>query len=299
MKKPTAILCGDSHLRSDQPLCRNDDFFEVQLYKTKWLRKLQQKYNCPVLSSGDTFHKWKPDLYLLQLIIKYLPECFITIPGNHDLPSHNLDLFDKCGLNILEVAGIATVLFDKKYDLKNNINIWPFPWGIKPTPISSSISGINVALCHTMTYARRKPWPDCKDLGATSLLKQMKGFDLVVVGHNHKSFVVEHEGRLLVNPGSLSRQTADQADHKPRIYLWYAEDNHVEPVFVPIKENVINRSHINHQNEREERISAFVSRIKRDAEVSLSFVDNIHQALAQNRIRTGVKKLVLEAIDDP
>ena len=296
MKKVTVIICADLHIRDDQPICRTDDFLAVQTRKLKWLSELQRKHNCPILDSGDLFHHWKPSPSLLSYAINNLPDEIVTVPGNHDLPSHSMELYEKSGLAVLQAAGKVEVLIDKEYTIGDTaITVSPFPWGYEivshtPTPYRK------IALCHVMTYQGRKPYPGCKDPGAGALLRNTKGYDLIITGHNHTPFIIEDEGRLLVNPGSLMRTTAAQIDHKPRVYLYYAEDNTVEPVFVPIEDNVITREHIDNTEQRDGRIDAFISRLSDEVETGLSFEHNLESYFSKNRIRQGVQDLVWVAV---
>ena len=298
MKKVTAIITGDMHLRDDQPVCRTDDFLAAQTRKLKWLSELQQEYNCPILDAGDLFHYWKPSPALLRYAINNLPDNMITIPGNHDLPSHSMELYEKSGLAVLQAAGKVEVLIDKPSGIREAL-FHPFPWGSEITPLDTDYIRKdirNIALCHIMTYQGRKPFPGCKDPGAGALLRNTKGYDLIITGHNHTPFIIEDEGRLLVNPGSLMRTTAAQIDHKPRVYLYYAEDNTVEPVFVPIEDNVITREHIDTTEHRDGRIDAFISRLSDEVETGLSFEHNLESYFSKNRIRQGVQDLVWSAV---
>ena len=292
--KPTAILTADIHLRDDQPVCRLDNYWEAQARKIQWLRDLQKQHNCPVLDAGDLFHKPKPLPFLLQWAIRNMPD-MVTVEGNHDQSCHNSDLFEKTGLAVLEAAGVAHVItHDDLYESPSSFSVQGFPWGTELYGVPRRTKR-QVALMHIMTYTGRSPFPGCKDPGAAALLDKMSGFDLVVTGHNHTPFVVEREGRFLVNPGSLMRSTADQADHLPRVYLWYAEDNHVEPVYVPIEFGVVSREHLTAPEEREERLSAFVSRLTNDIEVGLSFSQNMERRLSRNRVRARTKEIIQEA----
>lgn len=299
MKKTvTAIITGDIHLREDQPVCRTDDFFAAQTRKLKWLSELQQQHNCPILDAGDLFHHWKPSPALLRYAINNLPDGMVTVPGNHDLPSHSMELYEKSGLAVLEASGKVEVLFGKPSGIKEAL-FHPFPWGADIISLDSDYlrkDVRNIALCHVMTYQGRKPFPGCKDPGAGALLRNTKGYDLIITGHNHTSFVIEDEGRLLVNPGSLMRSTAAQTDHKPRVYLYYAEDNTVEPVFVPIEEGVITREHIDITEHRDDRIDAFISRLSDEVETGLSFEHNLESYFSKNRIRQGIQDLVWESV---
>lgn len=292
MKTPTAILCSDIHLREDQPICRLDEFWEVQTRKIQWLYDLQEKYDCPVIDAGDLFDKWKPSYYLLRWAILNLPNQFITVWGNHNLPYHSMDLYEKSGLGVMHASGAIKVLRgNAAYDI-GTMTIHAFPWGAPPEPAKRS-GNFNVALMHIMTYnSRRLPYPGCKDLSAMDLLDKMDGYDLIVTGHNHKSFVVDDGKCLLVNPGSLTRQTVDQIDHEPCAYLWYADERRVEPVYVPIEQNVITREHITKEEERENRFEAFVERANNDFELSLSYEKNLETYFSQNRVRSKVKEMV-------
>jgi len=88
------------------------------------------------------------------------------------------------------------------------------------------------------------------------------------------------------------RTTADQADHKPRVYFWYAQENRAEPIFLPIEENVIDRSHIDMAEAKDERIEAYVSRLSEELEIGLDFQGNLETYFRSNRTRKGVQDKV-------
>ncbi len=293
-KKPSAILTSDWHLREDQPLCRTDDFWEAQRAKLEFISELQAKYDCPVIHAGDLFHHWKPSPRLLSFAIDHLPknsggcwdeeDCptFQTVYGQHDLPQHNLGLADKSGVATLEKANRLEVLKGIHYGQPpGEFNTW-FNRG--------------VLVWHKMTWVGKSPWPGCTDPSAEELMEEYQ-YSLIITGDNHKSFVVEKDGRLLVNPGSITRQTADQATVKPKVYLWYAKTNTVEPVYLPIKRDVISRAHIEHKAQRDSRIEAFISRLDGEWEAEISFEENLKRFAAKNRIRKSVMQLIQEAIE--
>jgi len=278
-KKPDAILCGDFHLREDQPTCRTDDFQQAQWKKVSFVHHLQRQYDCPVIHSGDLFNHWKPSPFLLSQTIIHLPNNFQTIYGNHDLPQHNLDLAIKCGIYTLAEAGKLTIL---PY----------YHWG--ETPIRLSEARVKIGVWHVMTHVGKVPF---ESTPAERLLKKYDWFDLLLTGHNHQSFVVDWEGRLLVNPGSLTRQTADQIDHRPCVYLWYADTNTVEPVYLEIDKDVITREHIERAEKRDERIEAFVERLDTEFEAGVSFEENLEEFERKNKVRKSVMDIVYKAIE--
>jgi hypothetical protein len=151
---------------------------------------------------------------------------------------------------------------------------------------------------HVTTYQEKENWMDTVGaMSARAILKKYPQFKLILTGDNHKPFVEEYQGRLLVNPGSMLRTSASQVDHKPRIYLWHAIDNTVTAVYLPIQTGIISREHIDLKDQRDERIDAFVSRLDDTWKASLSFEQNLELFKAQNKIRTSVMDIVYKSIE--
>lgn len=286
--KVSAILTGDWHLREDTPVCRTDDFESAQWKKVDYISELQRLYYCPVFHSGDLFNHWKPSPYLLAMTIQHLPNEFFTIYGNHDLPQHNLELSNKCGINVLLWS--------------NKLGILPGThWNMKPEDFKHleliKIGNKKVLVWHTMAYQGKLPWPGCSDPLAAGLLRKYPQYDLILLGHNHKPFVETYEGRLLLNPGSIMRQEAGQMDYRPAVWLWYAESNTVEPVYLPIEEGVISREHIASTEQRDERIDSFITKLNGDWSATMSFEDNLEEFKKSNSVRKSVMDIVYQALE--
>jgi len=287
-KKVSAILCADFHLREDIPVCRTDDFQEAQWKKVIFIKDLQHKHNCPVVHAGDLFNHWKPSPALLTKTMQYLPKQFITIYGNHDLPQHNLELAYKCGIRVLEEAGKIKVLGGCH-------------WLQTPTGRSSLFFpriDRKALVWHVMTYEGNSPWPGCTDTPANKLLRQYSNYDFILTGHNHKCFIQKDGKRILLNPGSLTRQAIDQVEHRPSVFLYYAETNTVERIYLPIEKEVMSRAHIDVKECRDARIEAFVERLNTEWQKGVSFEENLEHFLANNDITDPVIKVIEKAIDN-
>lgn len=285
-RKPSLILCSDFHLREDTPTCWMGDFQMEQWLSVSFVNKLQEKYKCPVIHAGDLFHHWKPSPWLIAQAIDLLPKEFHTIYGQHDLPQHNWELRGKSGLNALRVANKVTVLDGTHFGKE---------------PIASSLfvperyNGILV--WHHLTYIN-PPFPGATGGNARSILKKYDWADLIVTGDNHQSFYTTYEGRILVNPGNLTRQVADQADFQPRVALWYAETNTIEWVNIPIQQGVITREHLEKKEERDERLSAFIEKLDSDYEIGLSFEQNLETYFGANDTPPDVKQIIYKSIEN-
>lgn len=307
----TFIFTADWHLTDSQPICRTDDYQKAQWKKIVFIKELQEKHNIPVLLAGDLFDKWKVSPRLESSAIRNLPNGILAIPGQHDLKNHNLNLIKETSINVLGSAEKIVLHTDNsssitvhdvdptKSFLSGRMHTYPYGVPIKPLDDDpSQQKGVrNIALAHQLTYVGRT-WPGNTSSNARKLLRSLPGYDLIIIGDNHKTFVVEEEGRLLVSPGSLMRMSADQSDHKPCVFLYYAEDNHVEPVYLPIEQGVINRDHLVRKQEKDKRIQAFVEKVRNQKNLGLNFKENLKTYFRDNKTDKQVEKLVWESLEE-
>jgi DNA repair exonuclease SbcCD nuclease subunit len=286
-KEVDAIFAADIHLRDTQPIARTDDYWKAQGLKFSFILGLAAEFKVPLYVAGDFFDQPKVSQYLEAWVIRTIRECgkpeIIVIPGQHDLPNHNLDLIDKSSLMVLESA----------LSLKIRKTPWDIGFAVE------KIKERTVMLMHTMVY---KETPIHEKVGgskAAALLKRNPKADIMITGDNHETFIVEKEGRLLVNPGSMMRMDADQAKHRPVVFLYSAKNNKVKPVYLSIEKEVLSREHLDRKEIKNKKILSFVRRIKDDYEVGISFRKNMKAFLTANekKIRPPVKDLVWELID--
>ena len=292
-KQADGILCGDIHLREDIPICRTDNYWDAQWRKIDFISTLQKKHDCPVLCSGDLFDYWKPSPNLLTWASEHLPDQFYSIYGQHDLPQHNMELAHKSGLYNLWKNGKLKIL--------DGCHFGQTPSGVtysKKIYIETSGYAIkDILVWHQMVYQGKLPWPGCTDPMAAKLLRKYPQYDLIVTGDNHKPFVEEYQGRLLVNVGSMMRMDANQIDYRPAVWLWYAETNTVEKVYLPIEEGVISREHLEIKEQRDNRMNAFIEKMDDNYEVGLSFEENLEAYKKTNKTKKQVMNIIYKALD--
>jgi DNA repair exonuclease SbcCD nuclease subunit len=306
---PTAILTSDIEIRDYSPVCRTDDFLEAQIDKLKFIQGLQKRYGgIPVLDGGDLLDKRyrsHPNYYVLVVADRYLPDPFITIPGNHDLPQHEIANYPRSGMAVLESVGRIQVagperpiLLHNANTVDSNLNVWGFPYRLptKAPKVGRERLQYNVALVHAMVFQGKEPYPGAEGFQARSLIRLFKGFDLIVCGHNHQSFIETHENQILVNPGSLMRSDANQISYRPRVFLWYAEEARIEAVDVPVREGVVSRQHIEKKEVIDNRLDAFISALSFDGsrENEVSFKKTVAHALASKEVTDDVRQKTKE-----
>ena len=312
--KADAILTADLHLTDASPVSRTDDYMLAQTSKLRFLQALSDDNNhCPILCAGDIFHNWKASPWLSAWALTFLPKPMITIPGNHDLPMHSLEYYDKSGLSLLEKVSknsntpFLTVLGprgDTKTYIGKEIEVIGASFGqLKNMEIEQSANSCKtrILMLHELVWPDARPgWGKAEDWSAPELTKKYgKHFDLILTGDNHQSFVYNDDKNncLLVNPGSMMRMTADQADYQPWCYLYHAEDNEVTPIKYPIKKEVHNRDYIDQKNDRDERIAAYIERMNHDWKISLSFPNNLQAFFAENDTPTKVREIIWQHLE--
>ena len=298
------LFTGDIHLRPDVPVCRTDDFLVAQWAKLEQIQKLAKRQNLAWIDAGDVFHKAVPSLHFVNQVITRL-HCSIEfgIMGNHDLPAHNIGRMMESAWGTLYESGrlgnmprVAPLTIDVTDKLV--AEIYGANYGEEiPKPYRTQPGIFKVLVMHGMVYASRNDIiPNAPGSMAKKLLRDHKGYDLIVTGHNHQSFMVELNGRHLVNPGSMTRQTADQADHIPRIVTWTPKDG-LQWHTLTCDTDVVSREHLVKKEQKEEQLSAFVQSLQDVGEVSLSFEDNVETVIRENKPDKPVKDKVREAME--
>lgn len=287
------ILTSDWHAREDTPVGRTDDYLAAFLRKVDFISDLQKQYQCLVFHAGDLFDNWKPSPNLLRLMIEHIPDKFYTVYGQHDVPQHSLDLVHKCGINCLVSAGKVNVLEGSHWGMVPGVN-----------QISIEVPQVDkrILVWHRYTYQGTKAIFSKIQDNAHAILSKYP-FDLILTGDNHKAFVEHYidkdeRVRVLVNPGSIMRMDADQIDFKPRVYLWNAELNTVTPVYLPIEEGVISRTHLIKKAERESRLDAFINQLDTEFEGVADFEKNLETFRLTNNPRQSVMNIIYKSMMD-
>lgn len=304
--KPSALIISDLHARDDIPLCRTDDFMSVFFEKCRIIKSICEKYNIPLLIAGDIFDKAKPSPGLIKLVLDNLPN-FIAIPGNHDIPNHNMDLYDKSGLAVLEASGKCIVANKNQLRIINPGQYWDgqndwvvaaFPYGLditKPRRVPKN----KRIICMTHQMVIRE---DDQTFGKNftqniDLLKAHPYYDLIASGDNHRCFTKEYNGKLLINQGGISRQTADRKEHQPVLFLWYCENNSFEEIPIPIIIDSVSVKHIDEKNVKESIANDYIDNIKNSKHIGIDFIKNMKDHLNINDVEKNVSDIILEGLE--
>jgi DNA repair exonuclease SbcCD nuclease subunit len=273
------IFTADWHLRDKAPRCRKDeDWHGFQRELLIWIVNKVNENNCDLIIGGDIFDSPNVSAYLLNMVIRELSKInqhVYFMAGNHDLPYHAIENIDSSSIGILK--NIASNHIKLVYGL-GAFGEWA-DFGNK---IQGSKTGL--LFLHQLTFENSKKIPpNVKAKTAQELLDEYKDAKYIFTGDNHTSFIYTKNNRCVINPGSLYRDTSDHKNHQPVVYSVDTEKRYFEAIPVPDDGPVVDDSYIKEEEERDNRIMAFVEGIKKNGKVSLDFVKNIEIALNKNR----------------
>ena len=306
IKPAEAILVSDLHLTDSVPVSRIDDYLAAQWNKLQFLQALSKQNNyCPILCAGDVFDHWKASPWLCSMAFSYLPRPFIGIPGQHDLPMHSLELYERSALSLLnsifpieDMCILDVPPGENPYVISNDLFIVGKPFGtlkdFDPEKFLPITQQRKILILHELVWQGNVPSWNAGGLTDQELLNTFGNhYDLILTGDNHAGFISRKGNSILVNPGSMLRINADQEDYRPRCYLYYAKENDVEPVYFPIEEKVHNREYIDKKKERDERIAAYVTRMEGNWNIGASFRKNLETFFAENKTPQKIKEVIL------
>lgn len=236
------IHCTDLHIMGRNPLYRKDNYLETIKEKIKWINSYAESVDARgILCTGDIFDK--PDTAYGVLnneiisLFKNSPVIWYTIAGNHDMFGYNPETLSRTPYQTLrESNGICSI------DPHGYIDTTPAPGGITRVEISGlncnaqidnredkawDYGGclppregrcIRIHMAHG--FLANKDWGDKIAHTQISEISDKIDVDILLCGHEHSGFgIVEQNGTIFINPGSVGRITSGVGDinRKPQI----------------------------------------------------------------------------------
>jgi len=219
-----AIVISDLHLSHTPPRARAKEksWYAAMGRMLAQLRKEDDicGYMVPMIYAGDIFHTHNPPVELVNWAIQNLPNGW-AIPGQHDLPHHNLEEIHKSAFGTLIEA--KTVKYLKPgvvhdFDFSKLI-VQGFPWGVpikfKPSPQAQN-NWIKLAVIHRYVWsgeARYHEAPEDREL--VYYTRKLQGFDAAVFGDNHRHFIGKAGRCNVFNSGCALQRRTDERPYTP------------------------------------------------------------------------------------
>jgi DNA repair exonuclease SbcCD nuclease subunit len=296
MKQTKFLISADWHLRGDKPRCRLDeDWKETQREILEFIFEIAFKNNANIIHTGDFFNSshepdWVKNM-VLNIISRRKNIILFLLAGNHEIPYHNFEYINDSTFGVL-------------WNMVNNSNIKSLEelglclhYGF---PLSyNGNNNYDKVFVHKLTYKNNIP-PFIKGaVTAQELLDIFKNSKYIITGDNHKRFIYENEGRYVINPGCIMRQTVDEINYDPSVYLIDFETEEIQTIKIPDKIEMVTDEYLVDKKKIDERIQSFVELVKDKKGLTLSFRDSLLKALEESDEDIDYfKDIVLEIMEE-
>lgn len=235
-KRKIAIVIGDLHLQNKPPRCynvSNDEWMHLMERHLSTVCAEAISLEVPLLIAGDIFDTPNVSWEVVQLAMEKfscVESGVYSIPGQHDLPSHDIDSVSNSAYGVLRWAGVH-FLRQSTAELvgpsPEKFMLHACPWDGKFSAERKS-EYLNVGIAHKYIWKDDAKYTGAPDNDEVSKWSESncKGFDIVFVGDNHEPFVHEEEGKpTIVNMGSMMIRTFKQLreGYHPRYYVLDSE----------------------------------------------------------------------------
>ena len=307
-KEVVAIACGDIHLSLMPPVARSEepDWLDAQGRILDQVHRLAWDHKAPILCTGDVFDRWNSPPELINWAMRRVPRMY-SIPGQHDLPLHRLDLIHKSAYRTLAVYGELVDVDEGLYDLPPGemvriegsqlTIVQGFPWGVPLTPSGRGVQGLKIAILHQYIWVKGKSYPGAPKDHKLSSLKGLDGWDVVVTGDNHQGFLAKRGTTTIFNCGCLIRRKSDEINYQPQVGIIY-EDGSVEPHLLDCSADKIKSTSPAREPEENMGLTDFLKELTKLQGAQLDFKEAMKRALVDQKPSEEVRQLILEAMDE-
>lgn len=302
-----AIATADWHIHHAPPRFRaeqGDSWYKAMARPLKQIRKLQSKYDCPIIHSGDLFDNANQPPELLNWLVNVMP-CVVGVPGQHDLFHHRLaDLKRSAWWSMVEMGRVKYI--EPGYPLKlGEVILWGFPWGEKIIPCEENTHtfGLQVAVCHRYMWIEGKGYKDApEDERLRKTLPNLKGYETTLFGDNHTTVEwnlnrFKSDKPSVFNPGSMMVRNSDQVRHQPCVGL-VRRDGTISKHYLDISKDKYSDKQ-EKEIAQEMDLSEFVSKAEDLSKgESVDFTEACKRLMKTKKLHPGVERFITMALEN-
>ena len=304
-----AILCSDLHLSTACPAFRSGepDWWAAMKRPLAEIKGLSETYEAPVICAGDVFDRWFCYPELINFAITQIPH-MLAVPGQHDLPNHNMEEIERSAFWTLVMSGtINAFTASSPVIAPGKFVAYGFGWGCDIRPVdakhTAKISGaltgreVELAVCHRYAWMDGKGYPNApQDAHIKAMSKKaLMSYDVVLFGDNHNAFLTKLGDTTVYNSGTMMRRKLDECDYKPQVGLLY-QSGRVEPYYLDTSKDV----YLSAQQttaKQDADLTAFIAELNKLGKSALDFREAVKQYLDCHEIRNTVRDVIMKAMD--
>jgi DNA repair exonuclease SbcCD nuclease subunit len=302
------LIVGDIHIRGDNPRNRIGNYFEDCKQKLNEVFEIAEKENATIIQVGDFFNSPSTSISVVSEIVTLLRDNkaypIYTVAGNHDIFAHNLSTLNRTPLGFmleqsflyhvddLENMDTGIDFIGRDFDFMTDSDYSEYVTPEHP-------GKLQILVVHGMLMEKSAPFKH-------SLMEEVAKItaaDVIISGHYHLPFKRIYRGKLFINPGALMRMSAteEEMSRVPQVVL-IDTDNWENCKEIPLKcaksgIEVLDRTAIEINEEREENMALFISSIENTGEQKfMNLQEMMEQIASQDNLDTLIIKEALERL---
>ncbi len=302
-----AISVSDLHLSHRPPVFRSaeKDWYGVMERYLNQMFDLMDAHDCPALWAGDVFNHWNEPAELVNFVIRKIKDrkslntkYIVAVAGQHDCPYHRVEDLNRTALGTLEEAEAVYVMpYGEPLAIDDHAVVWGFSWKEEFKPCVKEKGIKDIALIHRYVWKHGHSFPGADDAGHVEIIRdQLRGFDVIVSGDNHKGFI-DNGKQVICNTGGFIRRKSDEVDYKPMIGLIH-ESGTVTPHYLDCTEDVfLNPSELASIVKDGIDVSAFLAELNQLGDKAISFREAVEDCIRSQKVREEVATIILKAME--
>lgn len=316
------IITGDWHYRLQNPKARLDDYLEALDTKISEVYDLARKHKAKsIIVPGDIFDSANvsiPGIWRLAKKLESAPCPIITIPGNHDTASHNLETVPRTPYGLLKELNFIKCVHDDYWQWADDAVDGMITGHGYNTETDNDLSQYEInmdkavareGICYAMPHSKREYNPFNIHITHGMLLEKpmMEGVKhtlisdlanlpeeakphVLINGHYHFGLPITWIGKtLVINPGALGRLTAHVEEMNREIKVALLTINGPDDYsakFISLKSAqpghvVLSREHIEEAKQRDERLETFLRLLSSEGEQKYLELEEIMDGIAK------------------
>jgi len=284
-------VSADFHLRRDRPRVRIDEDW-ILSQKNNVVELLQKCVDLDIdklILVGDIFDSSNQPPWVVDIIPQAMQEVFDTeqslpevhiIPGNHDLQHHQYANLSKSSIgNLMRMKGVVAHGVNERFEN------------------TDFLEEFSIVIVHRLIM------PDANENLArlanaeiaADIIEDFPEAKFILTGDYHKHYAEVYEDTVLLNPGCLNRQSADEKNYKVGFYIfdteaptWYT--------FIHLSSDdvtLMDDSYLVDQHAREDSLSAYAEQLAESKGLSFDLWEVVKE-LSVNSSR--LEKNILEEV---
>jgi len=301
MSSTIAVLCSDLHLCHTAPASRSvePDWYAAMQRPVEQIRAIATELDVPVICGGDVFDKWHCPNELVNWALHYLPNMY-SVPGQHDLPHHNMKEIRRSAYWTLVEAGKIMNLNGVARKIGDSIFTLGCGWETEiPKDHDRMADRVNLITLHRYVWKAGYGFPGAPVEARAGILgKSLEGYDVALFGDNHKGFSVRTKtGCLIWNNGAMMNRHSDEQQSQPRVGL-LQEDGTVEERLLDVSDDLWVDMGEDVPVDDNVEMTELLDKLKKLGPDSLNFRKTVREYLQGNDEPPAVQKMLLESIGE-